>query len=276
MEKGYFFDEGITDVELISFDASQDELMDREELQVELLARGAVDLAVDPRTSFVLEARDKKRAVSIVAARRKSHAFILLGQKGLKSIEDLRGRTVDMGQRGGASDVMMRQLLTDQGLEPDKDVHFMYEGGGMHDLAAHAKSFREGKRGPVCFATDATLPDFVADGYPILADLRKLYPARHDRVTASNEEFCREQPELLKSCLKALIRGCRFVLTMDKEWFEEFIRGRGFLRTESEIASYSALQASWEARISRDLALPIEGVELIADEEKKAGRISAS
>lgn len=276
MEKGFFADEGIADIELISFDASQDALMDREDLQVGLLARGVVDVAIDPRTTFVLQAREQKKPVCIVAARRRSHAFILLGQKGLTSVQDLRGATVDMGQRGGATDVMLRQVLKDHGLEPDKDVRFVYSGGAMHDLAGHARDFREGKRGPACFATEATLPALLAEGYPVLADLRKLYPPRHDRVTAANEDFCRQHPELLRGCLKALIRACGFVLGMDREWFEGFIRDAGFLQTEREADSYNVLYASWEGRISKDLSLPMEGVQLIVDEEKRAGRISPS
>lgn len=276
MEKGFFSNEGLTDVELISFDASQDKLMDREELQVGLLADGVVDVAIDPRATFVLGARDQKKPVCIVAARRRSHSFILVGHKGLKSVQDLRGATMDMGQRGGATDVMLRQLLKDQGMEPDRDVNITYSGGAMHDLAGHARAFRDGTRGPACFATEASLPGLVAEGYPILADLRKLYPPRHDRVTAANEDFCREQPDLLRACLKALIRGCRFVLDMDKKWFEGFIRDVGFLESEREVESYNVLYDSWFGRISNDLSLPMEGIELIIDEEKRAGRISQS
>lgn len=276
MDQGFFSDEGFTDVELISFDETTDELVDREELQVNLLAEGVADVAIDPRATFVLGARDQKRPVRIVAARRKTHAFILVGQKGVKSIEELRGATVDMGQRGGATDVMMRQVLKDHGIEPDKDAYFTYSGGPMHDLAAHAKAFREGKRGPACLTTARELERLVAEGYPVLADLRKIYPPRHDRVTAANEDFANERPDLLKGVLKALIRACRFILDMDKEWFNKFIREAGFLTTEREVESYNGLFAAWKSRISPDLSLPLEGIELIINEEKRAGRISQS
>ena len=276
MEKGFFEEEGLTDVELISFDEETDQLIDREELQVDLVAQGVVDVAIDPRATFVLEAKEQKRPVCVVAARRLTHAFILIGQKGLKDIHELRGSSLDMGQRGGATDVMMRQVLKDHGLEPDRDVKFTYSGGPMHDLAHHAKAFREGKRGPASLTTARELEKFLAEGYPVLADLRKLYPPRHDRITAANEDFCREHPEMLKAVLKGLIRGCRFVLKMDKEWFTQFIKECGFLATEREVDSYEPLFTAWEGRISPDLSLPMEGIELIVDEQKRAGRLAPS
>jgi len=275
MEEGYFSDEGITDVELISFDESKEALIDRELHQVNLLAEGVVDVAIDPRATFVLEAKDKNRPVCIVAARRKTHAFILVGQKDLKSIQDLRGKTVDMGQRGGATDVMMRQVLKDSGIEPDRDVKFSYGGGPMHNLAAHIKSFRE-KNEPAKLVTERELEKLVAEGYPVLADLRKLYPSRHDRITAANENFTREHPELLKGCLKALIRACGFVLEMDKARFTELMKDSGFLTSKNELESYDALFTAWEGRISKDLTLPRDGIDLIIEEQKKAGGISPS
>ncbi len=72
MEEGFFSDERITDVELISFDETEDMLIDREALQVDLSAQGVVDVAVDPRAMFVLEPRDTNMPVCIVAARRKT------------------------------------------------------------------------------------------------------------------------------------------------------------------------------------------------------------
>jgi len=250
-------------------------LVDREALQVDLLAKGVVDVAIDPRATFVLEARDKNMPVCIVAARRKTHAFILVGQKDIKSIQDLRGKTVDMGNPGGATDVMLRQVLKDHGIEPDKDVTFTYSGGPMHNLAAHIASFREGKD-PAKLVTEKELEKLVAEGYPVLADLRKLYHSRHDRVTAANENFTREHPDLLKGCLKALIRACGFVLDMDREWFNALMRDSGFLTSKSELDSYDALFTAWEGRISKDLSLPRDGIDLIIEEQKKAGRISPS
>jgi ABC-type nitrate/sulfonate/bicarbonate transport system substrate-binding protein len=276
-EEGYFAAEGLADVELIAFPESAGELLDREAVQVELLAQRVVDIAIDPRATFVLDARDKDRPVSIVAARRKNHAFIAIGKRGLTKIGDLRGAVVQMNHPGGATDVMMRQLLKDSGIAPDKDVNFSYNGSPMHDFRGVIEAFREGQYGPVILVPVGEELALIEAGYPVLADLRTLYPARHDRVTAANERFCSEYPDVLKGFLKGMIRGCRFVLDLrKKERLKEILQGAGFLTSAEQQSSFESLFNIWHERISADLSLPMEGIQLIVEEQKRAGMISRS
>lgn len=188
MEEGFFAQEGLTDVELITFpEDDHGELLDREAIQVELLAEGAVDIGIDPRATFILEAKDQGKAVSIVAARRKNHAFVLVGQKGIKSIQELRGKTLETGHRGGASDIMMRQVLKDHGLEPDKDVYFSYRGGPMHDPGGSYRAFLEGKLGPAKLTVPEEADRLSKEGYPILVDLKNTIP----RATTGSQRLTR-------------------------------------------------------------------------------------
>jgi len=277
MEEGFFAREGLTDVEIISFPEEQGELLDREAMQVDLLARGVVDIGIDPRTTFVLEANAEGKPVAIVAARRKNHAFVFVGQKGIQTLEDLRGKTLDTGHPGGASDVMTRQLLKDHGFEPDKDVYFAYKGGPMHDPAGSFKAFLEGKLGPAKLTMPEEAEKLAKAGFNILLDLRKHYPSRHDRVTAANTNFVREHPDLLKGFLKGMISGCRFVLDpKNRERFAEILQGAGFLTEEREHRSFDALINGWQERVSRDLSLPLDAIELITGEQKRANRLAAS
>jgi ABC-type nitrate/sulfonate/bicarbonate transport system substrate-binding protein len=281
MDRGFFAGEGLTDVELLSFDEQdQSELLDREALQVDLLARGIVDVAIDPRTTFILEAKDQGKPVCIVAARRRNHAFVLVGEKGLKSIQDLRGKVVEVGHRGGANDVMMRQVLKDHGLEPDVDVQISHKSGAMHDSARAIEAFMQGKYGPAIMKTH--VKPLIDAGYPVLADLNKIYPSRHDRVTAANENFARENPEMLKAFLKGMMRACRFALETEhgqlknKQQFKQIMVQSGFLTTEREQCSFDNLFDDWQTRVSPDLSLPSAGIQLIVEEAKKDGTISAS
>jgi ABC-type nitrate/sulfonate/bicarbonate transport system substrate-binding protein len=277
IEQGFFAEEGLSDVELVTFPEDSGALLDREAYQVDLIARGVVDVGIDPRTTFLLEAKDQGKPVCIVAARRKNHAFVIIGQKGLMSLEDLRGQSVDMGQRGGATDVMMRQALLDSGILPDTDVKIEYSGAPMHDSAGRAREFIEGGGGPAILAPTAELDNLLGHGFPILADLRERYPSRHDRVTGANENFAIEHPDLLKGFLKGMIRSCRWVLDLDHtEAFKKVIVDAGFLTGDREKRNFDALFIGWQTRGSRDLELPRDGIELIVDEEKRAEQISNS
>jgi ABC-type nitrate/sulfonate/bicarbonate transport system substrate-binding protein len=277
MKEGFFADEGLTDVELIAFEETAGELLDREAVQLDLLARGLVDIAIDPRASLVLEATHEKKSICIVAARRKNHAFVLMGREGLRTAHDLRGKTIRAEHSGGATDVMMRQALKDHGLEPDRDVTFSYSGGPMHDPARLNAAFKRGEYGPALLVLAAEVPELVESGCSVLADLRELYPSRHDRVTAANETFARDHHDVLRGFLKGMIRGCRYVLDKgNKERFVEIIKAAGFLNSEKERRSFEGLFNSWYERVSADLSLPFEGIERIAEEAKSAGRIAPS
>jgi len=276
LEEGFFAREGLADVELMTFDESSDGSPDREVFQMDLLSEGIVDVAIDPLTRLVLEARDKNRAVCIVAARRKNHASVLVGEKGLKSIHDLSGKMVKIGQRGNTTDTMMRQVLEDHGLKPDEEVEFYYDGL-IRDPRGVTQAFKEGKYGAAILPPAGVWQTLVEAGYPILADLRKLYPSRHDRITAANEVFAKQHPEILKSFLKGMIRGCGFVLDIrNKGKFKEIMLGAGFLTSEKEQNSFDDLFGGWQERVSPDLSLPMDGIQLIAAEQAKAGNISSS
>jgi len=273
MAEGYFADAGLTDVELIAFEEESGELLDREDVQLDLLAGGAVDIAIDPRASLVLEAAHAKKPIAIVAARRKNHAFVMMG-RGVKKISELRGMTIQGEHPGGATDVMMHQALKDLGLEPERNVKFVYSGGGMHDTARLAALFKKGEYGPALLVLAAEVPELVDAGCTVLADLRELYPSRHDRVTAANAAFAREHPDLVRGFLTAMMRGCRFALEKkNKARFVEIVRDAGFLTAEKEIRSFEGLFNSWYERLSPDLALPREGIQRIADEAAGAGKI---
>jgi ABC-type nitrate/sulfonate/bicarbonate transport system substrate-binding protein len=277
IDQGFFAEEGITDIELITFPGEVEALLDREATQVGLIADGAVDIGIDPRTTFVLEAKDQGRPACIVAARRKNHAFVLFGQKGMSSIDELKGMTMITGHRGGANDTMIRQVLQDSGLVPDEDVEIEYTGGPMHSGGETVRRFREGKQGPAILASTAEVPALTAEGFPILADLRVLYPSRHDRVTAANERFVVEHPDLLEAFLRGMIRSCRYVLDpANGPVFKDIMLRAGFLNTESQRQEFDGLFAGWQTRGTRDLSLPREGIELIVDEAQRAGRISPS
>jgi NitT/TauT family transport system substrate-binding protein len=67
--------------------------------------------------------------------------YELIVQESVKSVEDLRGKSVGISRVGSASDVAARALIKGLGLEPVKDVLIMQVGGPSERAAA----FRTGK-----------------------------------------------------------------------------------------------------------------------------------
>ena len=62
-------------------------------------------------------------------------AFYMMALPEIKSVADLKGKTVGVTRFGSSTDFAMRYLLLKQGLNPDKDVTVL-QLGGMPELAA--------------------------------------------------------------------------------------------------------------------------------------------
>jgi hypothetical protein len=145
----------------------------------------------------------------------------------------------------------------------------------MHDAVGAMDAFREGRYGPVVLSS--RVEPLIKEGYPVLADLRTVYHSRHDRVTAANEDFAREHPELVAAFLKSLIRACNFVVQRKNgQRFKDIIVAAGFLTSDREKRNFETLFEGWQERVSRNLTLPQDGIDLIIKEEKEAGRVAQS
>ena len=77
----------------------------------------------------------------MVACYLNSLPYELVVSEGVKSAEDLKGKSIGISRVGSASDVAARALIRGLGLEPDKHVMIMQVGGP----AERAASFRTGR-----------------------------------------------------------------------------------------------------------------------------------
>ena len=266
MEKGYFREEGLEEVELVAFH-------DDEESQLEAIHSGWVDLGMDPLTNRVLRAQDHGADIYVVAPRRKMHSFVFFGQKWMKGVTDLKGKTVNLLQDGEASH-QLRQVLKMHGLELGKDVKITPRTTQMHDLLGMRKSFIQGE--------DLIVPvhpwesdQWQQMGYPILVDTPKLFPPRQDRVVVVNGRFLRERRESLKAFLKAYIRASQFIVTKsNSEEIWEILEKAGFLANDVDRENYDKVMEGQWYRLSPDGSFPLDGVEQVIKEQKEAGKIS--
>jgi len=263
-----FFDERLQ-VELVAIEGHAGE---NDEDEIRGLESDLWDVALDPLTSKVLEAKDRGGPVSIIGARRRTHSFLLFGQKGLSSVTDLRGKKVIACSPGDEMDIQSRQVLKDHGLEPGREVEIVY-GGLLHNIFAMEDSFRQGQGEGLM----ATLPQgkrLKSDGYPVLADIGKLYPPRHDRVMVARDRFIRDRAQDLKLFLHGIIRANRYFL--DRSHKDEIVK----IVRESEIFSHghdeNVFDGIFEALYERVPDVPLieeSGLAGLLEEERKKGKV---
>ena len=207
IDKGYFRDEGLPDVELGATGEC--------EHTVEALLSGEIDFGMDVRSGLILEENSKGKDLYIIGGMLNDLDLTLIGVSDLKSVADLRGRKIGVIESGGGRDVpWMRMLLRKEGIDPDGEVTWVTDAGygsleiigprmirGDYDcsfLTAHYKR-------PEIF-------DVVRKaGFSILADRAETFPGGlPDRIIATTGDILANKPDVVKSVLKAVIRGYRF------------------------------------------------------------------
>ena len=144
-------------------------------------------------------------------------AFYVMVPPEIKSVRDLKGRSVGVTRFGASTDFAIRKLLQKYGLQPIRDVPII-QIGGMPEIAA-ALSKRSIYAAPMSYPLA-----YVAEqsGMRILANLAKEdIPFMHVGITTSRR-FMKERRAQAKAFLRAYGRAVRFMYT-NKEDFKRII-----------------------------------------------------
>lgn len=129
-------------------------------------------------------------------------AFYLMALPEIKTIEDLRGKSVGVTRFGSSTDFTMRYILRKNGLEPDRDVRMIQTG----DLFAAAASLRTRQIVAAPFSSPANLRAEEA-GARVLVNMGKAgvyFP--HDAWMA-RRSFINANEDLVRRFLKAYSEG---------------------------------------------------------------------
>lgn len=146
-------------------------------------------------------------------------AFYVMAVPEIKTVAELKGKTVGVTRFGASTDFGIRKLLTKHGLEPVRDVPLI-QIGGMPEIAA-ALSKRSIYAAPMSYPMA-----FVAQqaGIKILANLAKEdVPFMHVGITTSRK-FIREHRAQAKAFLRAYARAVHFMHTRKEETKSIFAR----------------------------------------------------
>ncbi len=237
VEKGYFAQEGIQLSFDYSFETNGVQLVGAGQLPFALVSGEQVPLARAQGLPVVMVAQWYQRYPIAIFAR---------AEKGIRSPQDLRGKTVGLPGFFGASYVGFKALLYATGI-PEEEVRAV-DLGGFTQVAA----VREGK-------VDAAV-GYINNEPLVLRragmDVTVIDVADHADLVGNgiltNERTIRDQPDLVRRFLRAFLRGLRDTLRNPKEAFEiskKYVEG---LSGENEAAQWEVLQATlplWEAEV---------------------------
>jgi ABC-type nitrate/sulfonate/bicarbonate transport system substrate-binding protein len=121
-EKGYFKDVGIDKVKIVE---TEDPLPG--------LIGGSLDMVLYDTDTAIAAGVKSKAGIKYLSPYLGGEANILGVRKGIDSAEDLKGKTITGGQFGSRNDFLIRKLLTDNGIDPEKDVKLVSTGGQSNE-----------------------------------------------------------------------------------------------------------------------------------------------
>ncbi len=128
--------------------------------------------------------------------------FQIWGAKEIKSIKDLKGKTIAASTPRAALDTATREALKKNGLVPDKDVQILY----VQSVPAILSSVLGGKTSAGTLSAPNTLKAKEA-GLNLLVDIGKLNIPAFQVAYGTTEKYLKNNPNTVYAFLKAIAEG---------------------------------------------------------------------
>ena len=200
--------------------------------------------------------------VKLVAAYVPVAPTALIARPEIKSVPELKGKTIGVNAYGGALEAMARLIFKHFGLDPDKEVKFLATGPTDSRFGAMTQG--------LTVATLGSPPiDFLGKklGFVVLARAHELFSFPVSGLIASARKI-KERPDEVKRVIKAGIKANRYIrenrdgtLPVMVEWLK--------IDKEMATATYDSSLKSF----SDDLGLPEDGLRLLISEAKRTAKV---
>jgi len=225
------------------------------------LVSGAIDYyaAIGPGVAAAIRGVPTK----IVACYVPGPTATLIARPEFKSVPELRGKTIGINIFGSNLDIIGRNIFKHFGLDPDKDVKFLVGG----PLEAR---FSAMKQGLIAGTLGAPPADFLGKkmGFVVVARAHELFSFPVTGILASDKKI-RERPDEVKRIIKAGIKANRYIRQNRDGTIQTMVE---WLKVDKELAA--ATYDSISKAFNEDGNLPEDGLRLLIDEARKAGKVS--
>jgi ABC-type nitrate/sulfonate/bicarbonate transport system substrate-binding protein len=200
---GFFKEEGL-DVRPVTLASSGPIMM-------ALLMSGQADIVVAGAVA-ILRGIHRGAPVIVVSGHLNRMSYALMTAKGLKTVADLKGKTIGITGIGGMGEFTVVESLRRKGLVKDRDFSVLnIEGGPAARIAAlktgrvHAVPLTPGQR-----------VQAENEGFTVLLDTRETLSEIPSTIVASTREFASSSPDKMVRFLRALAKAMDLI-RRDKE-----------------------------------------------------------
>jgi NitT/TauT family transport system substrate-binding protein len=201
--------------------------------------------------------------VRVVAGYLDNWPMTLIARPELKSLKDLKGKTLGISSFGATPDVGARLMIKQAGIDPDKEIKILALGSD----AARLTALRQRVVDVVVISPPADT-QMEKLGYRILARAYELFSFPYLGLGTHTRKI-KERPDEIRRVIKATIRANRFI----REHRDEAVRtliAWGKVEREFAYASYDALRNLFNA----DGAIPEDGLKLVIDQARRSAKVT--
>ena len=197
----------------------------------------------------------------IVACYRPVAHFVLVSRAEIKTIKDLKGKTIGASP-GTAPDLVARLMMRHFGLEPDKDVKFIGSPGGETALVRMSQGQIDAQVMPVPW-------DYRSRklGLNILARTEDLFTYPISGLIAHTRKV-KERPDEVRRVIRAGIKANRY-MRANRDGTIEVLMSTYRLDKEAATALYSSLVKGF----NDDGNLPEDGLRRLIEDIKSVTKV---
>ena len=171
-------------------------------IMMALLMSGQAEMVIAGGVA-ILRGIARGAPVVVVGGHLSRMSYALIGAKGLKTVDDLRGKAIGITGIGGIGEFAVVESLKRNGLIKDRDFTLLNIEGGT---AARMAALKAGKVHAVP-VTPGQRVQAEKEGFAILLDVRDSLAELPSNIVASTKEFARSNPDTTTRFLRALARA---------------------------------------------------------------------
>lgn len=201
--------------------------------------------------------------VRVVAGYLDNWPMTLIAQPELKSIKDLKGKTLGISSFGATPDVAARMMIRQSGIDPEKEIKVLALGSDAARLTALKARVVD-----VVVISPPADTQMEKQGYRILARAYELFSFPYLGLGTHTRKI-KERPDEVRRVIKATIRANRLIRDNRDEAVRTLI-GWGKVEKEFAYASYDALRNLFNS----DGAVPEDGLKLVIEQTKRSNKVT--
>ena len=171
-------------------------------IMMALLMSGQAEMVIAGGVA-ILRGIARGAPVVVIGGHLSRMSYALIGTKGLKTVDDLRGKAIGITGIGGIGEFAVVESLKRSGLIKDRDYSLLNIEGGT---AARMAALKAGKVHAVP-VTPGQRVQAENDGFTILLDVRDALADLPSNIVASTKDFARTNPDRTIRFLRALGRA---------------------------------------------------------------------